>query len=679
MNCPRILLRAAAISALLLGSAWGLHAQSPCVDGMVLGTYPCENVELLAHLPNAQFDNLLSNDIWGWTDPLDGSEYVLLGKYGGLWFVDVTQPSSPIILGHMPTAGMGSGSTWRDVKVLGNKAYVVTEILQSGLQVFDLTRLRDITNPPVVLPHDALIGGFSRAHNIAVHEDSQMVYVCGASNHPGLVMFQHYDDALPELLGTFDEGGYIHDAQVVTYAGPDGDWLGETLAFSANETHIAIANVSDPTDVELIATATHDTVGYVHQGWLSPDQRYFFVGDEIDESGGLVNHTRTLIFDVQDVDNPFFLGGWDHDTEASDHNLYTRGPWLFQSNYKAGFRMLDGSAAADVTLEEVAFFDTHPDTDDPGFSGSWSNYPFFESGTIAVTDLDQGLFLIRTTFLSVTPFYSETCFEDTLSFEVTVDSALTGPIALDISPAPSWMSVDTLLGPGVWTVQASGFPVDGPHGYIFRGTTFGTPCATRVYVDVTDDVMHYPDADGDGYGTYVNAVQGCGFGAGYSLVGGDCNDNNPDVHPGLEDPCDGVNNDCDQMTDEDGQSVTFYMDIDGDGYAGMLGFSACDYPALWYEIGDDCNDLDPTMFPGAPATGMGLDNDCNGTVYGYENGADFCVQDIVIDDWVTIQDLLELLNQYGAQGMLTADMNFDQLVGVADILIMLTVFGDACP
>ena len=83
MNCPRILLRAAAISALFLGSAWGLHAQSPCVDGLVLGTYPCENVELLAHLPNAQFDNLLSNDIWGWTDPLDGSEYVLVPPMAG--------------------------------------------------------------------------------------------------------------------------------------------------------------------------------------------------------------------------------------------------------------------------------------------------------------------------------------------------------------------------------------------------------------------------------------------------------------------------------------------------------------------------------------------------------------------------------------------------------------------
>jgi choice-of-anchor B domain-containing protein len=682
MYCPRILFRVAAILLLFSAHVWTPRVaagQAPCVDGMVLGTYPCESVELLAHLPNNQFDGLMSSDVWGWTDPLDGSEYVLLCKRTALWFIDVSLPMSPIVLGSMPTAGSGAGSNWRDVKVIGNKAYVVSEIPLSGLQVFDLTRLRDITNPPEILLHDAQAGGFSNAHNVAVHDASQTLYVCGASNHPGLVIYQHHDDDLPELLGVYDESGYIHDAQIVTYQGPDSEHVGKTLAFSANGDFIAISDVGDPTDVVLMATAAHDSIGYVHQGWLSTDQKYFFVGDETDEILGLVGHTRTLIFDVQDLDSPYFLGSWSQETTASDHNMYSRGPWLYQSNYKAGFRILNTSGAAELAFEEMAYFDSDPAAGGPGFEGSWSNFPYFESGTIAVADMQAGLFLIRTTMLSASPFYSETCPEDTLELTITIDSALTGPVALDITPSPAWISDEVLPGPGEWTVQVAGFPGIGPGGYNVRGIASGTPHVTRVYVDVTMDVVHYPDLDGDGYGTYAGAVEGCGVGPGYSMLGGDCDDANPDVHPGLEDPCDGVNNDCDQMIDEDGQAVTFFVDIDGDGHAGMVPFSSCNYPPIWYLFGDDCDDLNQFLYPGAAATGEGVDNNCDGVIYGFEHGPDYCLQDVFPDGWVTIQDVLEMLNQYGDQGMNTADFNFDLLVGVADILIMLTVFGEQCP
>ena len=120
--------------------------------------------------------------------------------------------------------------------------------------------------------------------------------------------------------------------------------------------------------------------------------------------------------------------------------------------------------------------------------------------------------------------------------------------------------------------------------------------AWRMVVDVTEDATHYPDFDGDGYGTFTGAVQGCSPGVHYAHVGGDCDDGNANVHPGLDDPCDGLDNDCDQGIDEDGISIPFYLDVDGDGLAGSTVYESCTPPANAYSTpGQDCNDLDATM------------------------------------------------------------------------------------
>jgi hypothetical protein len=67
---------------------------------------------------------------------------------------------------------------------------------------------------------------------------------------------------------------------------------------------------------------------------------------------------------------------------------------MYQSNYVAGLRILDISDPAKPV--EVAHFDTVPYGENvPGFAGSWSNYPYFRSGVVAVTSMREGLFMIR--------------------------------------------------------------------------------------------------------------------------------------------------------------------------------------------------------------------------------------------------------------------------------------------
>jgi choice-of-anchor B domain-containing protein len=135
-------------------------------------------------------------------------------------------------------------------------------------------------------------------------------------------------------------------------------------------------------------------VGYAHQGWITDDHKYFYMNDELDEIAGSTPRTRTLIWDVTDLDDPILAKEHMGTTAASDHNLYVRGNLMYQSNYVAGLRIFDISDP--VNPQEVAYFDTVPFGENvPGFAGTWSNYPYFESGIIVVTSMREGVFILK--------------------------------------------------------------------------------------------------------------------------------------------------------------------------------------------------------------------------------------------------------------------------------------------
>ncbi len=179
------------------------------------------------------------------------------------------------------------------------------------------------------------------------------------------------------------------------YRGPDEEYTGREICFGSNETALSIADVTDKQNPVALAMAEYPNVGYTHQAWLTEDQHYLYMDDELDELNGLVDHTRTLVWDVSDLDDPVLVKEFlNPNTTSIDHNLYVKGDKVYQSNYTAGLRVLD--ITDPVEPEEVGFFDTVPFGDEsPRFDGSWSNYPYFESGVIIVTSGYEGLFLLR--------------------------------------------------------------------------------------------------------------------------------------------------------------------------------------------------------------------------------------------------------------------------------------------
>ncbi|MAO46093.1 MAG: regulator [Crocinitomicaceae bacterium] len=367
-------------------------AQTPCVNGMA-GNYPCNNVDLLSYMPSSEVGGTGSNDVWGWVDPITGVEYAILGRKSGTAFIDISDPVNPVFVGNLPASG--ANSTWRDIKVANNFAFIVSEAYGHGMQVFDLMKLGEVETPPVEFEHDSQYEGFSKAHNLVMNEETDMLYAVGTNTFEGgLHILDVSDPIQPVLVGDFSQDGYTHDAQVVIYNGPDSNFQGKEIAFACNENTVTIADVSDPSDTYMISASTYSNSQYTHQGWLTEDQRYFLVGDELDEYYDGIN-TTTFIWDVADLSAPQLIGNYVSTTSAIDHNLYVVGDLCYQSNYRAGLRIADISNIANGVMEEVAYFDIYPDNDDAQFNGTWSNYPYFPSGVVAVSSIEGGIFFVQ--------------------------------------------------------------------------------------------------------------------------------------------------------------------------------------------------------------------------------------------------------------------------------------------
>jgi choice-of-anchor B domain-containing protein len=383
----------------------------PCAGGKA-ALFDCQDVDLLSFLPIDAISStpgIRMNDVWGWTDPETGHDYVLAGRVDGVAFVDVTDPLRPVYVGELPKTPGTESKIWRDVKVYQNHAFVVADnVGEHGMQVFDLTQLRDVdgSDGPRTFEASARYDGIHSAHNVFINEDTGFAYVVasnggGRTCGGGLHMVDIRDPMEPSFAGCFaDPGtgmtgtGTTHDTQCVVYRGTDTRYQGQEICFSSNETAVSIADVTDKANPVGLATAEHPRSAYIHQGWLSEDQRYLYVNDELDEMTGITDRTRTLVWDVSELDDPQFVTEFFLSTPAADHNLYIDGTTMYQANYASGLRVVDISNPE--APREIGHFDTLPFGEDaPVFEGAFSNYPFFESGIVVVTSIQEGLFVLR--------------------------------------------------------------------------------------------------------------------------------------------------------------------------------------------------------------------------------------------------------------------------------------------
>jgi hypothetical protein len=152
--------------------------------------------------------------------------------------------------------------------------------------------------------------------------------------------------------------------QCVIYDGPDTRFTGREICFASNEDTVTIVDLTDIAAPQML---------------------------------GAVPRQTTYILDVANLTNPPAPMASTNRTTAIDHNLYITGGYVYESNYTAGLQIFDAASIPSGQLDEVAYFDVFPASDDPEFEGTWSNYPFFDEGFVAVSGIDSGLFVLRPT------------------------------------------------------------------------------------------------------------------------------------------------------------------------------------------------------------------------------------------------------------------------------------------
>jgi len=371
------------------------HPFTVCDENGMADIYPCNNVDLLHRVHIDAMGGGAGDtgaDIWGWTDPQTGKEYAITTLSYGTTFVDISDPKNPIYLGKLATAT--NNSLWRDVKTYADHAFIVSEASGHGMQVFDLTQLRSVASPPIEFSANTRYTDFGNAHNIVINEATGFAYAVGTGTcGGGLHMINIQNPTSPVNAGCFSSDGYTHDAQCVSYIGPDSQYVGREICFNSNEDTLTIVDVTAKNNLLQISRTGYANSQYTHQGWLSEDQRYYLMNDELDEQRNGHN-TKTYIWDLIDLESPQIIGFYNGLKASIDHNLYIKGNYAYLTNYTSGLSIVEISDIGNGNLQEVASFDGYPANDGASFNGAWSNYPYFVSGVVIMSDFDGGLFIL---------------------------------------------------------------------------------------------------------------------------------------------------------------------------------------------------------------------------------------------------------------------------------------------
>merc|ERR1719264_1708228 len=273
---------------------------------------------------------------------------------------------------------------------------------------------------------------FGNAHNVIINEDTARAYAVGSwtACSGGLIIID-ISAQQPQFLGCFSADGYTHDAQCVVYNGPDSEHVGKEICAAFNENSLTIVDVTDGANPRQLSRTGYAGSRYTHQGWFDEEQAWIYGNDELDENSRSPT-TRTLVFNCEDLDNTQFVKFFWHDTDSVDHNGYVKDGYMYQANYCSGAQIL--KIWPDHELSQAAYFDAEPGCSSPSMSGVWSIYPYFASGTIVVSGIGSGLFVLG--------------FSD--------DYTPPGPTTPAPTPVPT-----PAPPPGTWVIEGSGCEMSG--------------------------------------------------------------------------------------------------------------------------------------------------------------------------------------------------------------------------
>ena len=387
------------------------HTAASCVSNRSQD-YPCQSMSLLSHLSlqDLQSTSLRGNDVWGFTDLNTDREYVFMGLERGVAVLDITNPESP----EKVAVVTGSPTTWRDIKVYQRYdssekrwrayAYVTADNVSDFLMVLDLSDLpngieRVNFNSDFTAAHNAYLVNADYTFGLATTAEGPQLGIAGGRENGGDYRLYALDQPRSPVRSAESTSGYAHD--LASFAVRDARKSSQCATGQSgascqvmsdfNENTVDVWDVTNPLSPQLLSSTSYPNASYVHSGWWTEDGQYLLVHDELDEINIGLN-TTVRIFDMANLRAPALAATWVGPTPATDHNGFVKGNRYYISNYSEGLTVLD--ITNPTSPQRIGYFDTYPSTTDNGFVGAWGVYPFYASGTIAVGDINTGLYLL---------------------------------------------------------------------------------------------------------------------------------------------------------------------------------------------------------------------------------------------------------------------------------------------
>lgn len=390
------------------------QAETICSDGSA-GDFPCNNIDLLAHVALSSFSTNPSagNDIWGHYDLNDNSEYALIGLSNGIGIVNVTDPVNPTVV----TTISSQSTSWRDLKVYQaydtttkrwkSYAYVTADSASVGLLIIDLSSLPAsaavvATDRTDVSAHNVYLSNVDYSTGVTLTGRLPYLHIAGSNRNGGAFKTYGLDDpkAIDNTFTPTDatRSNYTHDvaSMNITDDRKDSQCVNGTdhceVFFDFNENDFQLWDKTDNATPSRLSTTSYANAAYVHSGWYTEDKLTVIVHDELDEQQSGLN-TTVRFFDMSNLKRPTAIATWSGPTRAIDHNGFVRGNRYYMSNYERGMTVLDITNPSSPV--ETGFFDTYPLNDSASFNGAWGVYPFLPSGNILVSDINSGLYILR--------------------------------------------------------------------------------------------------------------------------------------------------------------------------------------------------------------------------------------------------------------------------------------------
>lgn len=346
------------------------------------------NVQKIGHL---DYGTTVASDIWGYTGA-NGKEFAIMGLRNALSIVDISQTpvmTEVIRIPQVPTV-------WRDIKTWGHHAYITHDntlipslMPAQGLLIVDMDSIEYgkqpthwNTFPKFIEPNFGIEDSMRTSHNLYIDENGIM-YLFG-SNFPQSGVCILYDVATnpdtPQFLGTWSQH-YLHDGMA------RGDTLWGSAVYAGEFYVVDVSNKANPQTLASFTTSS----AFTHNNWISDDNKTLFTTDEVPDA-------YIGAYDVSDLSNisEIDLIRSSLDSTAIPHNTHVYNDFLVTSYYTSGLQIVDANEP-DIMVE-VGYYDTSPFSFTSSFQGAWGAYPYFPSGKIAVSDMEEGMFILDTDY-----------------------------------------------------------------------------------------------------------------------------------------------------------------------------------------------------------------------------------------------------------------------------------------